>query len=354
MSLKGIANLAELMEEVPAGIQEVALSLIDPDPHQPRTSFDELRLETLAASVAAQGVIEPLIVSAHPETPGRYLLVAGERRWRAAGLAGLTTVAVVVRELTPEQRLAVQLIENIDREDLSVLEEAAAVVRLIDFGRKPKEVADMLGKTPAWVSLRRKIETHRERLEFFVLAERTRDAETLAMLVDLEKIDGEAFIDLQRQERITRGAVREALELAKRRKLASVTPGNPPEVPAPTDQQQPADPAGQSQPDDGASPVPQATPEPQTPAAPTEPAAGSASSQSSRSRPVNEGQGQHEPAEDRPVDRYEDVRRAMQIALGMAVQLVPSETGEGGQVRIDFADLAELETLCKAMSLIPS
>lgn len=354
MSLKGIANLAELMEAVPAGIQEVALSLIDPDPHQPRTSFDESRLETLAASVAAQGVIEPLIVSAHPETPGRYLLVAGERRWRAAGLAGLTMVAVVVRELTPEQRLAVQLIENIDREDLSVLEEAAAVVRLIDFGRKPKEVADLLGKTPAWVSLRRKIETHRERLEFFVLAERTRDAETLAMLVDLEKIDADAFADLQRQERITRGAVREALEEAKRRKLAPVTPDSPPEVPVPTDQQQPTNPAGQPQPEDGASPVPQATPEPQAPAAPTEPAAGSAPSRSSRSRPVDEGKGQHEPTEDRPVARYEDIRRAMQIALGMAVQLVPSETGEGGQVRIDFADLTELEALCKAMSLIPS
>lgn len=353
MSLKGIANLAELMEEVPAGIQEVALSLIDPDPHQPRTSFDELRLETLAASVAAQGVIEPLIVSAHPETPGRYLLVAGERRWRAAGLAGLTTVAVVIRELTPEQRLAVQLIENIDREDLSVLEEAAAVVRLIDFGRKPKEVADMLGKTPAWVSLRRKIETHRERLEFFVLAERTRDAETLAMLVDLEKIDGEAFIDLQRQERITRGAVREALELAKRRKLAPVTP-DPPEVPAPTDQQQPADPAGQSHPEDGASLVPQAIPQPQAPAVPTEPAAESASSRSGRSRPVDEGKGQNEPTEDRPFDRYEEVRHAMQVALGMTVQMVPSETGEGGQLRIDFADLSELEALCKAMSLIRS
>jgi ParB family chromosome partitioning protein len=355
MSLKGIANLAELMEEVPAGIQEVALLLIDPDPHQPRTSFDELRLETLAASVAAQGVIEPLIVSAHPETPGRYLLVAGERRWRAAVLAGLTTVAVVVRELTSEQRLAVQLIENIDREDLSVLEEAAAVVRLIDFGRKPKEVADMLGKTPAWVSLRRKIETHRERLEFFVLAERTRDAETLAMLVDLEKIDGEAFNGLQSQERITRGAVREALELAKRRKLAPVTSDAPSEVPAPTDPQQPADPADQSQPEDGASPVPQPTPQPQAPAVPTEPAAESASSRSDRSRAVDKGKDLDTPTEDRPVvDRYEEVRHAMQVALGMTVQMVPSETGEGGQVRIDFADMAELEALCKAMSLISS
>jgi hypothetical protein len=230
------------------------------------------------------------------------------------------------------------------------LEEAAAVVRLIDFGRKPKEVADMLGKTPAWVSLRRKIETHRERLEFFVLAERTRDAETLAMLVDLEKIDGEAFIDLQRQERITRGAVRETLELAKRRKLAPVTP-DPPEVPAPTDQQQPADPAGQSQPEDGASQVPQATPQPQ---APTGPAAESASSRSGSSRPVDKSKDSDAPIEDRPVDRYEEVRHAIQVALGMTVQMVPSETGEGGQLRIDFADLAELEALCKAMSLIPS
>ena len=168
MSIKGIASLADLMEDLPAaGSQEVALSLIDPDPHQPRTSFDELRLDTLAASVAAQGVIEPLIVSLHPETPGRYLLVAGERRWRAAGMAGLTTVAVVIRELTAEQRLAVQLIENIDREALSILEESSAVVRLIEFGRKPKDVAGMLGKTQAWVSLRRKIADHRSAFGVF-------------------------------------------------------------------------------------------------------------------------------------------------------------------------------------------
>jgi len=209
MSIKGIASLADLMEDLPAaGAQEVALFLIDPDPHQPRTSFDELRLDTLAASVAAQGVIEPLIVSLHPETPGRYLLVAGERRWRAAGMAGLTTVAVVIRELTAEQRLAVQLIENIDREALSILEESSAVVRLIEFGRKPKDVAGMLGKTQAWVSLRRKIADHRSGLEHFVAEDRTRDAETLAMLVDLEKIDRQAFSDMHQVERITRRGAR--------------------------------------------------------------------------------------------------------------------------------------------------
>ncbi|WP_242476983.1 ParB/RepB/Spo0J family partition protein [Halochromatium glycolicum] len=107
----------------------------------------------------------PLIVSHHPETAGRYMLIAGERRWRAAGKAGLTLLPVVIRELTGDHGLAVQLVENIDREELSVMEEALAVVRLLDFGRKPKEVADMLGKTAAWVSLRKKIAKHQAILE---------------------------------------------------------------------------------------------------------------------------------------------------------------------------------------------
>jgi ParB family transcriptional regulator, chromosome partitioning protein len=235
MSIKGISSLAELMDDLPeAGAQEIELSLIDPDPHQPRTSFDELRLEALAASVDAQGVIEPLIVSAHPEKPGRYMLVAGERRWRAAGMAGLKRVPAVVRELSAEQRLAVQLVENIDREELSVLEESRAVVRLIGFGRKPKEVASMLGKTQAWVSLRRKIADNQELLEVFVTEGLTHDAETLTMLVDLRKLDSAAFDEMHRTERVTRAAVRDALELAKRRKLAPVAPVKTPEALVPT------------------------------------------------------------------------------------------------------------------------
>lgn len=77
------------------------------------------------------------------------MLIARERRWRAAGKAGLILVPVVVRDFSNDQRLAVQLVENIDREEFAVMEEALAVVRLLDFGRQPKEVADMLGKTAA-------------------------------------------------------------------------------------------------------------------------------------------------------------------------------------------------------------
>ena len=341
MSIKGIASLADLMEDLPAaGSQEVSLSLIDPDPHQPRTSFDELRLDTLAASVAAQGVIEPLIVSLHPETPGRYLLVAGERRWRAAGMAGLTTVTVVIRELTAEQRLAVQLIENIDREALSILEESSAVVRLIEFGRKPKDVAGMLGKTQAWVSLRRKIADHRSHLEYFVAEDRTRDAETLAMLVDLEKIDRQAFSDMHQIERITRAAVREALDRAKLRKLAPLVPVKTPEAPAPV----PTEPPAQPQPRDEAPKLPQEVPEP--PRVPE-----STSGAADDTRPPVAAKPKAAPAHPRPAanqdqaDQFEEARRAVQAALGLPVSIHAPHAGKPGELRISFADLLELEAL---------
>lgn len=99
---------------------EIPLFLIDPDPDQPRDSFDEMRLDELAMSITAQGIIEPLVVSTHPERTGRYMLVAGERRWRAARMAGLTRVPVVLRDLPQEQRLAAQL-EEIAPEEVGAL-----------------------------------------------------------------------------------------------------------------------------------------------------------------------------------------------------------------------------------------
>ncbi len=340
MSIKGIANLADLMEDLPAaGTQDVDLSLIDPDPHQPRTSFDELRLEALAASVAAQGVIEPLIVSLHPETPGRYLLVAGERRWRAAGLAGLATVAVVIRELTAEQRLAVQLIENIDREALSILEESSAVVRLIEFGRKPKDVAGLLGKTPAWVSLRRKIADHLGSLEYFVAEDCTRDAETLAMLVDLEKIDRQAFSDLHQAERVTRTTVREALDRAKLRKLAPVAPIKAPEaqVPVPIEQ------STQPQTRDEVPTAPQEVPEPPRVTETTPAADDTAPPRATKPKAVPSHSEQPENAGQS--SQYEDARRAVQAALGLPVSIHAPHAGKPGELRISFADLLELEAL---------
>jgi ParB family chromosome partitioning protein len=350
MSIKGISSLAELMDDLPeAGAQEIELTLIDPDPHQPRTSFDALRLETLAASLKAQGVIEPLIVSAHPEKPGRYMLVAGERRWRAAGMAGLKRVPAVVRELTPDQRLAVQLVENIDREELSVLEESRAVVRLIGFGRKPKDVAGMLGKTQAWVSLRRKIADNQELLEVFVTEGLTRDAETLTLLVDLRKQDSAAFDEMQRSERVTRVAVRDALELAKRRALAPVAPVKVPEAPATgpaAEDEIPFGLPGESAGTLGASPEAVLDPPPAEPG----PAAPVSQPKASRSSPRATHPVHADPEVEGLADRIETVRRAVQERLGFPVTIHAQSPDGSGELRIGFANLQELDLLRKTLT----
>lgn len=361
MSIKGISSLAELMDDLPeAGAQEIELSLIDPDPHQPRTSFDELRLEALAASVTAQGVIEPLIVSVHSEKPGRYMLVAGERRWRAAGMAGMKRVPAVVRELSAEQRLAVQLVENIDREELSVLEESRAVVRLIGFGRKPKDVAGMLGKTQAWVSLRRKIADNQELLEVFVTEGLTRDAETLTMLVDLRKVDSAAFDEMQRSERVTRAAVRDALELAKRRKLAPVAPVKTPEALVPTASPEPTIPsAGPDTEPAGGGEVPFGLPgePPGTPGASSEaildlpPAAPVREPKAPRSASPRAAHPVHaDPEGEDLAGRIETVRRAVQERLGFPVSIHARNPDGSGELRIGFANLQELDLLRKTLT----
>ena len=115
-------------------------------PHQPRRAVDAEALEELAQSIRAQGVIEPIIV--RPRESGGYEIVAGERRWRAAQLAGLETIPAVVRRISDRDAMAVALIENIQREDLNALEEAAALKRLIEeHSLTQQEVADAVGKS---------------------------------------------------------------------------------------------------------------------------------------------------------------------------------------------------------------
>lgn len=121
-----------------------------PGKYQPRTHMDQDSLAELAASVKAQGIMQPILVRAVDSTPGaeRYEIVAGERRWRAAQLAGLTEVPVLVRSIPDEQALAMALIENIQRENLNPLEEAQGLQRLIDeFGLTHQQAADAVGRS---------------------------------------------------------------------------------------------------------------------------------------------------------------------------------------------------------------
>lgn len=123
----------------------VKLSLVEPNREQPRKHFDEDGLLELAESIKQYGILQPLLVQ---EKSGYYEIIAGERRWRAAKLAGLKEIPVIVRNLTEQQIVEISLIENIQREDLNPIEEAQAFRRLMEeFHMKQDEIADRVSKS---------------------------------------------------------------------------------------------------------------------------------------------------------------------------------------------------------------
>lgn len=134
-------------DETPQGeLQTLAIDSLRPGKYQPRTRMDPGSLEELAASIKEQGVMQPILV--RPVGGGRHEIIAGERRWRAAQLAELGEVPCLVREIPDEAALAMSLIENIQREDLNPLEEAAGIQRLIDeFAMTHQQAADAVGRS---------------------------------------------------------------------------------------------------------------------------------------------------------------------------------------------------------------
>jgi ParB family transcriptional regulator, chromosome partitioning protein len=139
-----------------SGVLSVELDQIVPSPLQPRRHFDSGRLQELAQAIRSQGVIEPLVVRLAPSADGaaaRYELVAGERRWRAARIAGLSVVPIVVRELDDHAALEMSLVENLMREDLNPVDEAHGFERLArSFGMSHDQVAARIGKSRPYVS----------------------------------------------------------------------------------------------------------------------------------------------------------------------------------------------------------
>ena len=132
-------------------LQQLRLDRIQPGKFQPRQAMDPERLQELAASIKAQGVIQPIVV--RPIGGARFEIIAGERRWRAAQLAGLGEIPALVREVADQAVVAMALIENIQREELTPLEEAQALHRLIaEFKYTHQQTADALGRSRAAVS----------------------------------------------------------------------------------------------------------------------------------------------------------------------------------------------------------
>ncbi|MBK1734232.1 chromosome partitioning protein ParB, partial [Halorhodospira abdelmalekii] len=133
--------------EVGEGLQELPIDLLKRGPFQPRRSFDQAALAELAESIRAQGVLQPLVVREGKESE-HYEIIAGERRWRAAQLAGLSSVPALVRDLSDEVAAAIGLIENLQREDLNPLEAAHALRQLVDgFGLSHQAAADAIGRS---------------------------------------------------------------------------------------------------------------------------------------------------------------------------------------------------------------
>ncbi len=163
-------GLAAILPESAAGedvgeLRELPVSLIKPNPKQPRTRFDAEALAGLADSIASSGVVQPLLV--RPLHDGSYELIAGERRWRAAQQAGLEKVPAIVRDSAQAERLEMALIENMVREDLNPVEEARACAALVeDLGLSKEDLARRIGRSrPAVSNLIRLLDLPDEALE---------------------------------------------------------------------------------------------------------------------------------------------------------------------------------------------
>lgn len=146
-------------------IRKLPLEWINPGPWQPRRIFDTLALQELANSMQQQGLVQPILVRENPDQKGRYQIIAGERRWRAAQIAQLHDVPVIIRDLSDRDAAEISIVENIQRRDLSAIEEAEGYQRLInEHGYTQQELAGIMGKSrphianllrllqlPAWV-----------------------------------------------------------------------------------------------------------------------------------------------------------------------------------------------------------
>lgn len=142
-------GLDALLPRVEKGVQDVALAQLRTSPLQPRRTFDEAAIAELAGSVAEKGVLQPIVVR---PVDGGFEVVAGERRYRAAQRAGLSTIPAVVRQLNDQETLEIAIIENLQREDLNPMEEARAFKQLLDFGLNQEQVAAAVGRSRSAVA----------------------------------------------------------------------------------------------------------------------------------------------------------------------------------------------------------
>lgn len=148
------ALLGESPDEATAGdVTNIAIGQLEPGPFQPRSTIDPASLADLVASIRARGILQPLLARPTPGKPGRYQIIAGERRWHAAQSAGLHDVPVLVRPLSDAEAMSAALVENLQRQDLDAVEEAEGYRRLLDeFAMTQEHLAEAVGKSRSHVA----------------------------------------------------------------------------------------------------------------------------------------------------------------------------------------------------------
>jgi len=208
--LDALISSANALENARDSVLEVKINDVEPNADQPRKVFDQERLQALAESIKEHGVVQPIIVR---QDGSRYVIVAGERRWRAAKLAGLKTIPVVVKELSSRQVMEIALIENLQREDLNPIEEAEAYQKLMDeYSMTQEEVAKLVGKSRAAIA---------NSVRLLTLAKEIRE-----MLVDGRLTSGHArtlvaIEDENRQKELADLFVKKGLNVREAEKLAA-------------------------------------------------------------------------------------------------------------------------------------
>ena len=205
-------NVIEPGKSLPqSGMLSVPIEFLEPSPLQPRKTFDREDLESLIESVRKQGILQPILVREMAGTPGRYEIVAGERRWRAAQFAQLHEVPVIVKQLTDSGVLEVALVENVQRADLNPVEEAEGYRRLMDeFGHTQETLSDVVGKSRPHIANTLRLMTLPDDVRAYIAAGR------------LSAGHARALIGLTAASRIAHQIVRKGLSVRQAEKLAKI------------------------------------------------------------------------------------------------------------------------------------
>jgi ParB/RepB/Spo0J family partition protein len=189
------------------GVRIVPVERIEPNPEQPRLAFNQETLDELAASIREHGVLQPILV--RPIGPNQYQLIAGERRWRASKLAGLETIPALIEEIDDDTALEISIIENLQREDISPLDEAAMYDRMVsEHGYSIRKLADKLGKDKGYVENRLRLADAPDEVRELVSLRK----DTLSHAYELMKVE-----DPRKRRRLAEQVARGELTLVRLR-----------------------------------------------------------------------------------------------------------------------------------------